>query len=241
MKINIVCPIIVLKNEANPDIRKSNLQKLMLLVDKNNNLVNVEVNGNYTLKTILREKINSIINSNQFHLEQVYTLGEEKYSYDSSIDVIYLSVTNIENIKELSSDYKLIDFSVSNNIIKFGDKEYKFKTREVISSNNIEYYHDILVNDIKLEKELLEILIAYKHLRSKIDYSDIIFKFMPKYFSLEDVRILYEIIKEVKVDKSNFRKKIVKYCKEVDIDISKKGYRPSKMYTFEVLKGDICL
>ena len=241
MKINIVCPIIVLKNEANPDIRKSNLQKLMLLVDKNNNLVNVEINGNYTLKTILREKINSIINSNQFHLEQVYTLGEEKYSCDSSIDVIYLSITNIENIKELSSDYKLIDFSVSNNVIKFGDKEYKFKTREVISSNNIEYYHDILVNDIKLEKELLEILIAYKHLRSKFDYSDIIFKFMPKYFSLEDVRILYEMIKEIRVDKSNFRKKIVKYCKEVDIYIVKKGYRPSKMYTFEVLKGDIWL
>lgn len=78
-------------------------------------------------------------------------------------------------------------------------------------------------------------------MRSKLDNSDIIFKFMPKYFTLEDVRIVYEKIKEVTVDKSNFRKKIVKYCAESNADIIKKGYRPSKMYTFKVLKGDVWL
>ena len=60
-------------------------------------------------------------------------------------------------------------------------------------------------------------------------------------FLLEDVRIVYEMIKEVTVDKSNFRKKIIKYCVETDADIIKKGYRPSKMYTFKVLKGDVWL
>ena len=57
----------------------------------------------------------------------------------------------------------------------------------------------------------------------------------------DDMTIVYEMIKEVCVDKSNFRKKIVKYCVETDVDIPKKGYRPSKMYTFKVLKGDVWL
>ena len=101
----------------------------------------------------------------------------------------------------------------------------------------------IFVNcdNIKLKKQLLEIIIAYKQLRSKADTSDIIFKFMSNTFTLEDVRIVYEKIKEVSVDKSNFRKRIIKYCKETEINNVKKGYRPSKMYKFQVLKGDIWL
>ena len=56
MNINLVCPIIVLTNETNPNIRKSDFQKLMLLVDKNNNLVNIKVNSKNTLKSLLRKK-----------------------------------------------------------------------------------------------------------------------------------------------------------------------------------------
>lgn len=241
MNINLVCPIIVLENELNPNIRKSDVKKFKLLVDNDNNLVNVLVTDNSTLKTTLKDKISSIIDSDIFHLEQVYTLGEEKYYFDDNIDIIYLATANAVSIKKLDSNYKLVDFSINNNSIVFGDKSYSFKTKELVTNNNVEYYHDINVEDIKLEKKLLEIVIAYKQLRSKLDNSDIIFKFMPKYFTLEDVRIVYEMIKEVTVDKSNFRKKIIKYCVETDADIIKKGYRPSKMYTFKVLKGDVWL
>ena len=241
MNINLVCPIIVLENELNPNIRKSDVKKFKLLVDNNNNLVNVIIDDKKNLKTTLRDKITNIINSDRFHLEQVYTLGEERYYFDNNVDIIYLAITNAENIKDLDQNYRLIDFSINNNNIVFDNQNYTFKTQEHIISNNIEYFHEINVEDIKLEKELLEIIIAYKQLRVKLDHSDILFKFMPKYFTLEELRIVYEMIKEVSVDKSNFRKKIVKYCVETDIDITKKGYRPSKLYTFKVLKGDIWL
>ena len=241
MNINLVCPIFVLESELNPNIRKSDVKKLKLLVFHDRNLVNIKVENKNTLKTILRDKITSIIGSDKFHLEQVYALGEEKYYFDNYIDIIYLAVTNIENLKKLDSDYQLVDFNIRNNNIVFDHENYKFKTKEHVINNNVEYYHEIDTDNIKLEKELLEIIIAYKQLRTKLDHSDILFKFMPKYFTLEDVRIVYELIKEVSVDKSNFRKKIVKYCVETKADISKKGYRPSKVYTFKVLKGDVWL
>lgn len=241
MNINLICPVIVLENESNPNIRKNDVKKFKLLVDLNGNLIRANVTSPNTLKEIMKNKISDAIGSNIFHLEQVYTLGEEKYYLDNSIDIIYLAVTNTENVKKLSGDYKLIDFSVNDNIISLDGIGYKFKTKEHLSNNNIEYYHEIDADDKEMEKQLLEILIAYKHLRSKVDNSDIIFKFMPKYFTLEEVRIVYEMIKEVTVDKSNFRKKIVKYCVETNIDVTKKGYRPSKLYTFKVLKGDVWL
>lgn len=241
MNIKLVCPVIVLENEINPNVRKNDIKKLKLLVDSDDNLVSVTVENKSTLKDLLRNKVKNIINSDIFHLEQVYTLGEEKYYLDNSVDIIYLAITNAQNIKKLDNNYKLIDFSINNSIINIDNKSYQFKTKEHITNNNIEYYHEIDAENIELEKKLLEIIICYKQLRSKLDNSDIIFKFMPKYFTLEDIRIVYEMIKEVTVDKSNFRKKIVKYCVEANIDSMKKGYRPSKLYTFNVLKGDVWL
>ena len=85
-------------------------------------------------------------------------------------------------------------------------------------------------------------MICYKKIRSNIDNTDILFKFMASTFTLEDVRILYELIKNTTVDKSNFRKKIIKYCEKTDTKDNKKiGYRPSQNYKFKPLKGDMWL
>ena len=82
-------------------------------------------------------------------------------------------------------------------------------------------------------------MISYKRIRSNIDNTDIVFKFMPSIFTLEDVRIVYELIKDTTVDKSNFRKKIIKYVEETEmISDEKNGFRPSKKYKFKPLKGD---
>jgi len=66
-----------------------------------------------------------------------------------------------------------------------------------------------------LERNLINLLISYKRIRSNIDNTDILFKFMGDTFTLEDVRIFYKMIKDTVVDKSNFRKEIIKYCKKV--------------------------
>ncbi|MDE5631029.1 MAG: hypothetical protein K2I70_05455, partial [Bacilli bacterium] len=148
---------------------------------------------------------------------------------------------NTKDIKKLDDNYVLIDFAINNNVITLGDSKFSFKTIEKIKNKNIEYYHTFAINDLCMQKCLLEILIAYKHLKVRLDFSDIIFKFMGDTFTLEDVRGVYELIKESSVDKSNFRKKIIKYCEEVSIESSKKGYRPSKIYKFKVTKGDVWL
>ena len=105
MNVNLICPIIVLENETNPDIRKNDVKKFKLLVNSNGDLVNVKVNDNITLKDMVKNNISSIIDSKVFHLEQVYALGEDKYYFDNNIDIIYLAITNIENINNLDCNY----------------------------------------------------------------------------------------------------------------------------------------
>ncbi len=230
MKINIVSCLFILDSEKNENIRKNDIKKIKVLVNKKNELPVIKYNGK-ELKKQVKNNISSIIGSNIFHLEQVYTMD-----YSDSIDIIYLGVTNITNVNKLKDDYKIVDFNVKgNSIITFDTNEYKYKTIE-IEENNIK------INDKDIKRVLLSLLISYKKIRNNIDNTDIIFKFMDGSFTLEDVRIVYELIKECNVDKSNFRKKIIKYCEKVDIvDTSKNGYRPSQRYKFKPLKGDVWL
>lgn len=237
MKVNLINCLFVLYSEKNNNIRKNDIKKIKLLVDLNNHVPEIQYNGR-NMKDNVRKNISSIIGSNIFHLEQVYTMD-----YNDSLDVIYLGVTNIENITNLNSNYKLIDFNVENNsIIVFDNKKYNYNTIEKEENNNIEYVHNISVKDSVINRDLLNALISYKKIRSNLDYTDILFKFMGRSFTLEDVRITYEIIKDMCVDKSNFRKRIIKYCEKIeDNEKIKNGFRPSQKYKFKPLKGDVWL
>lgn len=234
MNLSIVGCVFVLDNEVNVNNKKNDIKTLKVLLKKDSgNLVKCEFNRDVGIKDNIRDKIKSVIGSDKFHLEQVYTFGEKKFFSDNNIDVLYMGLTNINNIKKLDSDYELVNFNIINNReIILGQHSFQYKTEKVLKSGSLEYYHKIKVDDIRLEKILLEMVIVYKYLRARMDNTDIFFKLLPKEFTLEDVKLVYELIKDVKVDKSNFRKKIIKYCIKVDAIEDKKGFRPSQKYKF---------
>ena len=233
MNINIVPCIFVLDTKKSDNIRKNNIQELNILVNDKGMLPGCKyTNGD--LKDNVRSYLNELIGTNKEHIEQVYT-----FNNDNSIDIVYLVCLNSERIKKIKDGYKLIKIKIENNKnIIYGDNIYKYNTLEDKIGNNIEYRHVIKDVDDYLNDSLIKILTCYKKIRSNIDNTDIIFKFMSKYYSLEDVRNVYEYIKDVSVDKSNFRKKIIKYCDKIDMMDDKNGYRPTQLYTFKLLEGD---
>ncbi len=234
MQVNLISCIFVLDNEKNNNIRKNDIKKLKILVDQKQSLPEMilEKGG---MKQLIKKQISKIIGSNQFHLEQVFTFDSK-----NGIDITYLGITNIENIKKLDPNYQLMEFKIEdNNKILFGNKTYPYKTIEIEENNNIEYIHEIKTKNNNLKKTLLNLLVSYKKIRNNVDNTDILFKFMGSSFTLEEVRILYELIKNITVDKSNFRKKIMKYCEKIDqMNETQKGFRPSQKYRFKPLKGD---
>ena len=237
MKSNLVVCLFVLDSVKNENIRKNDIKKIKVLVDKKGNLPTIPNKGKH-MRTKVNELLSSIIGSDIFHTQQVCTM-----SYEDSIDIIYLGVTNIENVKKIDDNYQLIEFKVeNNNTITIGEEVYKYKTVEIIENKNIIYKQIIYIEDEMLKRKIKNMLLSYKRIRVNLDTTDILFKLMPSEFTLEDVRILYEIIKNESVDKSNFRKKIIKYCRKVDdYQIEKTGYRPSQKYEFVPLKGDVWL
>jgi 8-oxo-dGTP diphosphatase len=76
--------------------------------------------------------------------------------------------------------------------------------------------------------------VAVKRLRSRISYTTLISKLMPKEFTLTELEQAYECILGTDLDKRNFRKKLLKL--EVLSPLGKKRQkgrsRPAELYRF---------
>lgn len=88
----------------------------------------------------------------------------------------------------------------------------------------------------KLAFDHVKILaVAKERLQAKIHYSPVIFELLPKKFTLPELQKLFERILEVKLDKRNFRKKILKLgilleTDEVQQDATR---RAARLYRFD--------
>jgi hypothetical protein len=233
MQVNLVIALFVLESEKNTNIRKNDIKKIKVLVTNDNILPKIKFTKDH-MKSIVKETIKNIIHSDDFYLDQVVSIDN-----NDNIDIVYLAITNSENINELDNNYKLVDFSIRNNhIIFLGTKHYFYKTSKIEDNKNIDLVYDISAVDSTLKRSLLELLICFNKIRKSVDNTDIVFKFLGNIFTLEDVRIVYEMIKDTKTDKSNFRKRIIKYCVKVNEIDDKNAYRPSQKYKYKVVEEE---
>lgn len=238
MKTVVKGCVFVLDNVKSENVRKNDVKNLNIIVDKNNSLIEVELGDKQDIKKIIRKQIASVLGVDKFHLEQVYTLGDDKSYFDNKLDILYLTVINKDKIK-LKKDFYLKKFDIiDNEQIIFEEDKYPYETKKITDFGGVEYIHEIKANEQILKKTLLEMLICFKHLRSRLDNTDVIYKLLPDKFPLEDVRQVYEKISGKQVDKSNFRKKISKYCSPIDEIVRNQGYRPTKLFEYKANLND---
>ncbi|MDP3916815.1 MAG: NUDIX domain-containing protein [Nanoarchaeota archaeon] len=87
-------------------------------------------------------------------------------------------------------------------------------------------------------KEILEY--AIKRLKWKFEYTTIAFSLLPKKFSLGELQKIYEIVFEKKIDKRNFRKKILSLGILKKESIKKDApHRPPQLYSLKNKIGEI--
>ncbi len=81
---------------------------------------------------------------------------------------------------------------------------------------------------------------ALNKLQRKIRFEPIGFELLPKKFTLTQLQSLYEAINGVKLDKRNFRRKILNMGMVIELDEYKEGvpYRPPQLYKFDKAKYD---
>lgn len=87
-------------------------------------------------------------------------------------------------------------------------------------------------------EEMLRVAVA--RLRSRVHYTTLIQKLMPREFTLTELEQMYESISGVALDKRNFRKKILKLEVLAPLAAKKTGgrYRPAQLYRFTSVRID---
>lgn len=146
------------------------------------------------------------------YMDQFYTFGDvNRHPQGRVITVAYYAMIRLNGIKELKP--------VSN-----------YASKAVwISVND----HPKLAFDH--EKIFSR---GFEKIRNKISYQPIAFELLPEKFTLTQLQQLYEVILSKKLDKRNFRKKMLNYGILKELDEKQKGvsYRAAKLYKFDKRK-----
>ncbi len=143
------------------------------------------------------------------YLEQVRTFGRvNRHPFGRVITVAYYSLIKI-------SDYRLHASSIAQEVTWFSVEEVK---------------------ELNLPFDHAEIFAAcFNQLRLNIKRQPVGFELLPPKFTLTKLQHLYEAILEEKLDKRNFRKKILSMDLLIDLNELQAGvaHRPAKLFKFD--------
>ena len=87
-------------------------------------------------------------------------------------------------------------------------------------------------------KQKTMIRVGVERIKSKLGYSSIAVGLLPKEFRLSELQKIYEVILGEKIDKRNFRKKMLslELLEKIEGKMIKEGYRPAALYKFKTKK-----
>ena len=143
----------------------------------------------------------------QLYLEQLHAFGEvERYPTKRVITIAYIALTKPEN-------YQLIPGFTASDAKWYDVKEIQ----------ELPYDHmNILRSGIE-------------SLKRKVRYEPIGFNLLPEKFTLRELQELYEAILDVKLDKPNFRRKIMKMNLLIQCNEKQEGvsHRAAMLYRFD--------
>lgn len=168
-----------------------------------------------------RRVLNSLTNLSDIYLRQFKTFGDPKRVQSSKdqewlnnfrkepnervITIGYVSLVRME-------DYSPVASYFANKVIWADINDIPF----------LAFDHNQIVND------------AFDFLKSEID-QELTSELLPKKFTLSQLQELYEIVLNQKLDKRNFRKKMISKGQLEETDEKQTGvsHKPAKLYTFK--------
>ena len=160
-----------------------------------------------TLEEAVKRILFQKTNVSGVYLEQLYTFGDlGRDSRSRAISVAYFALLNKpEGYNIGTTPY-------------YADIEWK----NVAELPELAFDH----------KKIIET--AHQRLKAKIGYSNIVYSLLPTDFSLTQMQNVYEIILGEKLDKRNFRKKIlgIELVEKSNKILSGQAYRPAQLYHF---------
>jgi len=164
---------------------------------------------NETLDQTATRELREETGMKNVYLEQLYSFGElERDPRARTVSVAYFALVDSTRVK-----------------LKTTEKYYDIKWATIESMGKLAYDHSQIV------------AYALERLRYKLEYTNAVYSLLPEKFTLTGLQKVYEIVLGRKLDKRNFRKKMLatKLIKETGKETNV-PHRPPKLYSFRVRK-----
>lgn len=159
---------------------------------------------------VLKEKTNV----QNIYLEQLYTFGDPlRYPNSRVITCAYFALLRAEDI------------------------ELQIKNKEEVSE--VQWHSVSNLPPLAFDhKEIIEY--SLKRTRERLELCPVAFQLLPKKFTLTELQRSYELILKTKLDKRNFRKKMLSQniLRELNEYTKTKSKRPAQLYSFDTITLD---
>ena len=163
-----------------------------------------------TLEDAARRELQAGTGLTDVFLEQLYTFGDlDRDRCERVVTVAYYALVNL-----------------TGQVVQAGSDTDDTAWFPIHEPPEMAFYHDGILN------------MAYERLRGKVRYQPIGFELLPDKFSLGQLQHVYEVILDRKLDKRNFRKKVLSMeffvaLNEIEKDVS---HRAAQLYRFDKRK-----
>lgn len=194
------------------------------------------------LEDAARRVLKDETNLDNIYIEQLFTYGAPdrdprmrivSTTYMSLIDKNRLDTSITKNASWFNINYmednKSIYVTLNND-----NEEIKFVIKKVLRDKSTDRYDYIIDKNDKLAFDHARVIVAgISRLKNKIEYTDIVFNMMPRYFALGELQQVYEVILGKKLLAPAFRRIIAGKVKKTEKVKTGGGHRPSQLFEYK--------
>ncbi len=242
--------VISISDEESTNYRKTSEKAMSILLVKRNNFPFKEkwclpggfIRVDEELECAPARILENETNVKDIYLEQLYTFGGVKRDPRMRIiSTTYMALVDKNRMNtELKNEAKWFNLSVSeeNNLINLtltnGDTVITAVVKKTLREKTTDRYEfSIVENDSIAFDHPLVIVSGIERLKNKIEYTDVVFNMMPKYFTLGELQKVYEVILNKKLLDPAFRRIIANKVEETDEMKTGGGHRPSRLFKYK--------
>jgi len=245
--------IVSVSDVASTNYRKSDQKNMSILLVKRNDypfkdkwcLPGGFIRMNENLRDCPVRILKDETNLHDIYLEQLYTFGE--VNRDPRMRIIstsYMALVDknklLDKLKENASwfnvsideDKDIVTINLDN-----GNVDFNIKIKKILKEKTTDRYrYEVIDNNYLAFDHAKVILTGLNRLKNKIEYTDIVFNMMPKYFTLGELQRVYEVILGKKLLDPAFRRIIKNKVIKTEKIKSDGGHRPSYLYMYNEKK-----
>ena len=182
------------------------------------NLSNIYLEQLYTFDALDRDPRCRVISSSYMALVDKNRLND-RVNEDASWFDIELYENNEKEVNVvLNNGIEIIKFAISKTLRELTTDRYTFKVKE---NKSLAFDHP------------LTIVAGIERLKNKLNYTDIVFNMMPRYFTLGELQQVYEVILGKKLLDPEFRRIIQDKVRKTDKMRTGGGHRPSYLFEYK--------